>query len=45
MTGETLCIGYPSTNIIDGKACVELDQSETEIEITVHYWKTSLGIF
>lgn len=40
----TLCIGYPSTNIIDGKAIVELDQSKTEIEITVHYWKTSLGI-
>lgn len=39
-----LCIGYPSTNLIDGKACVEIDQSENEVSVTVHYWKTSLGI-
>lgn len=40
----TLCIGYPSTNLIDGKACVEIDQSQDEVRVTVHYWKTSLGI-
>lgn len=39
-----LCVGYPSTNLIDGKACVKVDQSRSEISITVHYWKTSLGI-
>lgn len=40
----TLCVGYPSTNLIEGKACVEVDQSRSEITVTVHYWKTSLGI-
>ena len=40
----TLCVGYPSTNIIDGKACIEIDQSQDEVDITVHYWKTRLGI-
>lgn len=39
-----LCIGYPSTNLIDGKACVEIDQSQNEVDITIHYWKTTLGI-
>lgn len=37
-----LCIGYPSTNFIDGKACVKIDQSKREVSVTVHYWKTSL---
>lgn len=40
----TLCLGYPSTNIIDGKACVEIDQSQNEVNITVYYWETRLGI-
>jgi len=40
----TLCVGYPSTNIIDGKACVEIDQSQDEVNITVYYWETRLGI-
>lgn len=40
----TLCIGYPSTNIIDGKAIVRIDQSQSEADITVYYWKTNLGI-
>jgi len=40
----TLCVGYPSTNIIDGKACVEIDQGRDEVDITVHYWETRLGI-
>lgn len=39
-----LCVGYPSTNVIDGKACVRVDQSQNEVNITLHYWKTSLGI-
>ena len=39
-----MCVGYPSTNLIDGKACVEIDQNQDEIEITIHYWETSLGI-
>lgn len=41
---SALCVGYPSTNIIDGKACVVIDQSQNEVHITVHYWKTRLGI-
>jgi len=42
--GGALCVGYPSTNIIDGKACVEIDQGQDEVDVTVHYWKTRLGI-
>lgn len=41
---SALCVGYPSTNIIDGKTCVEIDQGQDEVDITVHYWKTRLGI-
>lgn len=43
-TSGALCVGYPATNIIDGKACVEIDQSKDGVETTVHYWETSLGI-
>jgi hypothetical protein len=43
-TNETLCIGYPAVNFIDGKACVEINQSKKEENITVHYWKTLIGI-
>lgn len=43
-TDGVLCIGYPSTNIIDGKACVEIDQSQNEVDITVYYWETKLAI-
>ena len=39
----TLCIGYPSTNFIDGKGCVRVDQSQNETNITVHYWKTNIA--
>jgi hypothetical protein len=39
---ETLCIGYPSTNYIDGKGCAGMDQSKEEVEVTVHYWKSTL---
>ena len=40
----TLCIGYPSTNFIDGQACVKIDQTQNEVDITVHYWKTGIAI-
>ena len=39
-----LCIGYPSTNFIDGKACVRVDQRQNETKIIVHYWKTGIVI-
>lgn len=39
-----LCIGYPSTNFIDGKACIKIDQDQNEINITIHYWKTDVAI-
>jgi len=40
----TLCIGYPSTNFIDEKACVRVDQSQNVVNITVHYWETNIAI-
>ena len=40
----TLSIGYPSTNFIDGKACVRVDQSQNETNITLHYWATNIAI-
>ena len=40
----TLCIGYPSTNFIDGKACARVDQSQNVVNITVHYWETNIAI-
>lgn len=39
-----LCVGYPSTNLIDGKACVEIDQSQDEVNVTLYHWETKLGI-
>lgn len=39
-----LCIGYPSTNFIDGIACVRVDQSQNVVNITVHYWETNIAI-
>ena len=40
----TLCVGYPPINFIDGKACVEIDQSQSQVNITVHYWETRIAI-
>lgn len=40
----TLCVGYPSTNFIDGKACVRVNQTQNEANITVHYWETDIII-
>lgn len=40
----TLCVGYPSTNFIDGKACVRVNQSQNEVNITIYYWKTNIII-
>ena len=39
-----LCVGYPSTNFIDGKSCIKIDQSLQEADITLHYWETKVGI-
>lgn len=39
---NTLCVGYPSTNYIDSKGCVNIDQSNERMNITVYYWKTTL---
>ena len=41
---DTLCIGYPPVNYVDGMACVEIDQSEKEANVTVHYWRTMMGV-
>ena len=40
----TLVVGYPSTNYIDGRACVEVDQSKDIVNVTVHYWKSMLAV-
>ena len=40
----TLCVGYPPTNFIDGAACVKIDQSQKEVNVIVHYWKTGEAI-
>ena len=40
----TLCIGYPPVNWIDGNACVEIDQTKKEVNVTVYYWGTKIGI-
>ena len=39
-----LCVGYPPTNFIDGKACIRIDQTQDEVNVTVHYWETSIAI-
>jgi hypothetical protein len=39
-----LCVGFPSTNFIDGKTCVEINQTQDEVSLTVHYWKTNIAI-
>ena len=41
---DTLVVGYPSTNYIDGRACVEVDQSKDEVNITVHYWRSLIAV-
>lgn len=41
---ETLCVGFPPVNFIDGKACVEIDTNENETNVTVHYWETKIGL-
>ena len=41
---DTLCIGYPPTNFIDGYACVRVNQTKEGVEATVHYWKTSIAV-
>lgn len=40
----TMCTGYPPINWIDGIASVEINQTEEEVAVTVHYWKTKIGI-
>ena len=41
-----LTVGYPAQwqNSIDGYACVEVDQNENEVIITVYYWEYGSAI-
>lgn len=43
-TEDTLCVGYPATNMIDQEACVQIDPGQSEIDVVVHFWETRLGI-
>jgi hypothetical protein len=39
-----LCAGFPSKSLIDRKTYVEVNQTQDEVRLTVHYWKTNIAI-
>ena len=38
----TLCVGYATTNFIDGASCVMINQSLNEVQLEVYYWNCTV---
>lgn len=43
-SNNMLCVGYATTNFIDGNSCIMINQSLNEAELEVKYWDCNIAL-